>query len=68
MTTYTPSMYNCAICGGVGLLVRVSAHDGQAEHVDALECVRVLASKLAQAQEDIRALEYRLNWAGIENK
>lgn len=60
MTTYTTA-YHCAICGGDGFLVRVSTHDGRTEHVDALECIRVLASKLAQAQEDIRTLEYRMN-------
>ena len=64
MATYS-QQWACAICGGSGFMVRVSTHDGRTEHVDPIECLRVLASKLAQAQEDIRALEYRLNRSGV---
>ena len=65
MTT-TTTEYHCTICGGRDLgdnwIVRGVPH-GRFEHVDAMDCVRVLASKLAQAQEDIRAINYRLNTA-----
>jgi len=65
MTTFV-SDYRCDLCGGqLGLMSRIDHPASVFEHVETKDCLRVLASKLAQAQEDIRALEYRLNRNGV---
>lgn len=70
MTTITTE-YHCAICGGEpwkdGLRTDLGIGGAATDlvHREVRDCVRVLASKLAQAQEDIRELQYKLNRAGV---